>query len=594
MVFAAALMRVDAVQPHTIGSCDVVCVHCSARTWPGESLSCCDHGALVLPEFPPAPLDLAAILSRPHVQQHIRQYNTALGMASVGHKSKGLNWGAFILGGKTYHRIGSMLPEAGSPHCFAQIYTLDASAATDRRMGIFGGATGGLKRDVLTSLHVQLLACNPLIQQFVAVARSDVPHIVWKCSDDISTMQVGALVAEAGSRRDIVVQRVRGPLMRISDGHGLYHPLAYPLLFPLGTAGWNEDMVVVNAEVTSERRLSLTEWGRYYLMHRGATLTHWQRCGVLALELYCDMWAQVEARMCHFHSLPKQQAIYRGARVAAVEDQLHRGIPAGEIGQTIVRLPASFVGSARFYQQLYLDALALPRRFGKPDLFITVTCNPKWPEIAAALPVGEKWQDHPDIVSRVFMLKLKSIIHDFRIGQIFGVMKAYVYRIEWQARGLPHAHMLLILEHKILSTTQIDAIVSAEMPDPVASPVLHNLVVAHLLHPRCDAVGQQQKHSCRSDDKGLTCDCKRRFPKDMAAATVIIGDGFPKYRRRGLFTTTDKSGRIVTDSWVVPHSPYLLLKYQCHINVEVCAHIRSFKYVYKYTFKSPDHTAIGR
>ena len=72
VVFAAALMRVDAVQPHTIGSCDVVCVHCSARTWPGESLSCCDHGALVLPEFPPAPLDLAEILSRPHVKQHIR------------------------------------------------------------------------------------------------------------------------------------------------------------------------------------------------------------------------------------------------------------------------------------------------------------------------------------------------------------------------------------------------------------------------------------------------------------------------------------------------------------------------------------------
>jgi hypothetical protein len=141
--------------------------------------------------------------------------------------------------------------------------------------------------------------------------------------------------------------------------------------------------------------------------------------------------------MCHFHSQPKQQMVYRAARVAAVEDQLHRGIPAGDIGQTVVRLPASFVGSARFYQQLYLDALALPRRFGKPDLFITVTCNPKWPEIGLALRDGAKWQDHPDIVSRVFMLKLKSIISDFKNGKIFGVMKAFVYRIEWQARGLP-------------------------------------------------------------------------------------------------------------------------------------------------------------
>ena len=304
------------------------------------------------------------------------------------------------------------------------------------------------------------------------------------------------------------------------------------------------------------------------------------------------MWAQVEARMCHFHRLPQQQRLYRAARVAAVEDQLHRGVPAGEIGQTVVRLPASFVGSARYYQMLYLDALALPRRFGKPDLFITVTCNPNWPEIANALPAGAKWQNHPDIVSRAFMLKLKSILRDFKIGQFFGVLKAYVYRIEWQARGLPHAHMLLILEHKILSTAQIDAIVSAEMPDPVAHPVLHRLVSAHMLHPRCDDVARQEHHSCRSDCSGQLCDCRRRFPKDMAAATVVIGDGFPKYRRRGLHTMIDRSGRIVTDSWVVPYNEYLLLKYQCHINLEVCANIRSFKYVYKYTFKSPDYTAI--
>lgn len=248
VVYAAALMRPDHVQPHSIGSCDIVCPHCAARTWPGESISCCARGALVLPVFPAAPADFAALMYSSHVQQHIRQYNTALGMASVGHKSKGLNWGAFILGGKTYHRIGSLLPDVNNPHCFAQIYMLDVSAATDRRLGIYGGDAGGLKRDVLAKLHDHMLALNPLVQQFVAVARSDVPHMVWKCSDDISTMQMGALVAQVGSRRDIVVQRVQGPLMRISDGHGLYHPLAYPLLFPLGTAGWNENMVVVDSE----------------------------------------------------------------------------------------------------------------------------------------------------------------------------------------------------------------------------------------------------------------------------------------------------------------------------------------------------------
>ena len=38
----------------------------------------------------------------------------------------------------------------------------------------------------------------------------------------------------------------------------------------------------------------------------------------------------------------------------------------------------------------------------------------------------------------------------------------------------------------------------------------------------------------------------------------------------------------------MPYNPYLLLKYRCHINVEVVASISAIKYVYKYVFKGPD------
>ena len=44
-------------------------------------------------------------------------------------------------------------------------------------------------------------------------------------------------------------------------------------------------------------------------------------------------------------------------------------------------LPASFHGSDRYMQQQYQDAMAVVRQFRKPDLFITVTCNPEWDEI---------------------------------------------------------------------------------------------------------------------------------------------------------------------------------------------------------------------
>lgn len=85
--------------------------------------------------------------------------------------------------------------------------------------------------------------------------------------------------------------------------------------FPLGTAGWHENMKSANLDYSNIREVTLTEWARFYLMHRQAP-THWQKCERLALEFYCDVWAQVESRNAQFHRMPSQQAKYRGARVA--------------------------------------------------------------------------------------------------------------------------------------------------------------------------------------------------------------------------------------------------------------------------------------
>ena len=49
---------------------------------------------------------------------------------------------------------------------------------------------------------------------------------------------------------------------------------------------------------------------------------------------------------------------------------------------------------------------------------------------------------------------------------------------------------------------------------------------------------------------------------------------------------------MVDNSWVAPYKPWLLLLYDCHINVEICASIKSVKYLYKYVYKGPDRVAI--
>ena len=49
-----------------------------------------------------------------------------------------------------------------------------------------------------------------------------------------------------------------------------------------------------------------------------------------------------------------------------------------------------------FFLQLHLqDALTLTSRFCKPDLFITMTANPKWTEIQNQLPTGISPQSCP-------------------------------------------------------------------------------------------------------------------------------------------------------------------------------------------------------
>jgi len=57
-------------------------------------------------------------------------------------------------------------------------------------------------------------------------------------------------------------------------------------------------------------------------------------------------------------------------------------------------------------QQLYQDSIAIVRHYGKPTLFITFTANPKWVEIERELLPHQSAADHPNLVARVFHLKV--------------------------------------------------------------------------------------------------------------------------------------------------------------------------------------------
>ena len=69
--------------------------------------------------------------------------------------------------------------------------------------------------------------------------------------------------------------------------------------------------------------------------------------------------------------------------------------------------------------------MAIIRKNGKPDLFITFTCNIYWPEIRENIRKGENPLDRPDICARVFNLKFKELMNDIIKNKIFGSIFFY-------------------------------------------------------------------------------------------------------------------------------------------------------------------------
>jgi len=82
--------------------------------------------------------------------------------------------------------------------------------------------------------------------------------------------------------------------------------------------------------------------------------------------------------------------------------------------------------------------------------------------------------------------------------------------------------------------------------------------------------------------------CKKHFPKSFCPQTVMKDDGYPEYARPDNGRTIQKNDTIFTNKDVVPHPPELLVQFNCHINLEVCASIKSVKYIHKYVYKGND------
>ncbi|XP_062074880.1 uncharacterized protein LOC133778878 [Humulus lupulus] len=209
-----------------------------------------------------------------------------------------------------------------------------------------------------------------------------------------------------------------------------------------------------------------------------------------------------------------------------------------------------------------------------------MTCNPNWPEIKEELQRNDEVHNRPDLVVRIFKAKLEELkIHLFK-RKIFGQVGAHVYVIEFQKSVLPHAHFLIILKSnsKLYAPECFDKVVSAKISHKTKNCHLYAMILKHMIHGPC---GNLNPTNACMTKKG---NCRNHYPKSFCLTTTQGENSYPKYRRRDDKQKFQVRGATLDNCWVVPYNTFLLAKFDCHMNVEICSTIKAIKYLYKYIY----------
>ncbi|XP_078447661.1 uncharacterized protein LOC144716429 [Wolffia australiana] len=310
----------------------------------------------------------------------------------------------------------------------------------------------------LKSIHEEVLLTASIQEFELRVGEPSVPNLHY---DQPTGSKVVVLMPgdrnEGDGRHNIVLQKRGGGMQFVNQLDGNYDPLHFVLLFPYDSLGWSLQL----------KKISKVTMNQFYAYH------FMVRCNQVTL----------------------RASLYQGLINQVVADDV-----VTPVGRMII-LPPSFTDGPRYMQGLY------------QDIFITMTCNAKWPDITEALLPGQKSQDRFDLYCRVFQLKLKDLLHLIIDKEIFGKVKGRVYVVEFQKRGLAHAHMVWILNNSYKPKTpkDIDKIVCAELPDP-SDKELFDSVATHMIHGPCGFANP--RCPCMKDRK-----CSKKFPKEFISST---------------------------------------------------------------------------
>ncbi|OWZ07987.1 Helitron helicase [Phytophthora megakarya] len=320
------------------------------------------------------------------------------------------------------YRIGSLLPEDGAEPSFAQVYVYDGNMQhqVDRRMNIMYG----LDRTTLKALQMMLVANNPYVRRFLTAGE----------------------MARYGVDLHLVIHEDPGTDLRThkpSDCEGR-------------VVGYNESQIytqltilyssrccfhLANRELSTtveyvpgiqrykNKRMKVRDFYAYQLFRRKVqyTILH---LSSRSFQQWCvEMYVQLELQRLRFiklHPATLRADLYRGV----IDAVLQYG-NLGEVGRFVL-LPPNFTGGERYMRKQYYDSMT---------------------------------------------------IDDIAKDEILGKVQALAYMIEFQKRGLPHAHMTVkrTEESSPKRSEDYNKYMCAELPDPNLHPRLYETISKNMM-----------------------------------------------------------------------------------------------------------------
>ncbi|KAH0692798.1 hypothetical protein KY285_019895 [Solanum tuberosum] len=303
-------------------------------------------------------------------RKNIRAYNSIFAFTSFGVKldkelaSSRKEVYSFKAQGQIYHDLPSLIPNNDRPRYF-QLYFYDTDHELANRMTVLQDAN--LSEKVMTKIR-NIMEGNPYAKFFsqlkehtnlqnlqvrIAANASLDQRVYNKPSvDQVATIWVDGNNPNTPFERDIAVHEHSGNKHRVKHYYGCYDPLQYPLILPKGEAGWHQEIQKCRKQINNSQTPTNTSI-------KSAILSSTTAVGLLANE------------------------------AQGIVDNVSAGECRGDKVGQMVLLPGSFIGEPRDMRRRYMDAMALIQEFGRPDVFITMTCNPDWVEIQEQLHPGQ-------------------------------------------------------------------------------------------------------------------------------------------------------------------------------------------------------------